>query len=589
MENWRKKVLSIIIAMTMIISTLTPINAYANETYNYGDWEYIVVDGNITITGYVGKEVNIIVPEVIDGKKVTVIGERVCRANDIVENVILPESVTTIEYSAFSFCDNLKNITIPSNVTNIDCLFKTCCSLLSINVASDNKIFSSKDGVLYDKKQSLLLSYPPAKKSDNFIVPNSVKKIGKDSFAYSTGLKGITIPKNVTYIEDRAFYKCEKLINVTLPNTITTIESGTFYNCKSLTNITIPESVNHIDDFAFEGCYSLSSITIPPNVKKIDERAFSGCVGLKEVNLSKTLSEIGWGCFYGCTSLTSVTIPESVNKIGTSAFAFCKGLSSITIPASVNKIEARLFAFCEGLSSITIPPYVTSIERDAFNGCVNLKTVKFMGEKPSNIDEKAFDSCSPELTILYPQRYKDSWASYTDHPKLSYNDIGTPVSKISLNKKKIILSKGKTYRLKRRIKPIDADIKSIRWKSSNKKIATVSKKGLVKAKKVGTCTITVISKNGNKKAKCKVRVVLPVKKVKLSAEQISIKKGSKYTLKATVKPKKSTIKKVIWNSSNEKVAKVSKGVVTGVKKGTCYITVKSKQGNKKARCKVVVK
>ena len=268
MGNRSKKILSIIIAMTMIISTLTPINAYANETYSYGDWEYIVADGNITITGYVGKEANIIVPEVIDGKKVTVIGEDLFWANDTVENVILPESVTTIECYAFSFCDNLKNITIPSNVTNMDCSFDTCRSLLSINVASDNKIFSSKDGVLYDKKQSLLLSYPPAKKSDNFIVPNSVKKIGENSFAYSTGLKGITIPKNVTYIEDRAFYECEKLINVTLPNTITTIESGTFYNCKSLTNITIPESVNHIDDFAFEGCYSLSSIIIPPNVKK---------------------------------------------------------------------------------------------------------------------------------------------------------------------------------------------------------------------------------------------------------------------------------------------------------------------------------
>ena len=116
-----------------------------------------------------------------------------------------------------------------------------------------------------------------------------------------------------------------------------------------------------------------------------------------------------------------------------------------------------------------------------------------------------------------------------------------------------------------------------------------TKKGIVKAKKVGTCTITVISKDGKKKARCKVRVVLPVEKIKLNAKQISIKKGSKYTLKATVKPKKSTIKTVIWSSSNEKVAKVSKGVVKGVKRGTCYITAKAKYGNEKARCKVVVK
>lgn len=612
MENCMKKILSLIMIMTMIIGTLTSINAYENETFSYGNWEYIIVDGNITITKYVGNETNITVPATIDGKKVTEIGDEAFRFNKTVESVILPEgivtigerafsdcaklthveipdSVTTIKKSAFSVCyelaevnipkgltviedsmfhacislknitipdsvttikdaafygcRKLKSITIPKNITKIDCSFELCVGLSSINVASDNKVFSSKDGVLYNKTQSTLIFYPPAKESDNFIVPNSVKIIRENAFAYSSKLKEVIISDNVTSIGEFAFLQCFNLKNVKLPKGITAIKKGMFWYCTSLTHITIPENVNKIEVLAFEYCESLNSITIPKNVKVIDNEAFLGCTNLKEVKLSKNLLSIGDKSFFRCTNLKNITIPSTVSSIGFASFVLCE----------------------------------------------NLKTVKFMGKKPADMGKYAFDDCSPELTIQYPQKYKSSWAHYRDYPKQSHNDVETPVSKISLNKKKIILAKGKKYKLKRRITPLDADIKAVTWKSSNKKIATVSKKGIVKARKVGTCTITVISKDGQKKAKCQIRVVKPVKKVRISAKNISIKKGSKYTLKATVKPSNATIKKVVWSSSNKKVAKVSKGVVTGIKKGTCYITAKSKHGNKKARCKVVVK
>ena len=56
------------------------------------------------------------------------------------------------------------------------------------------------------------------------------------------------------------------------------------------------------------------------------------------------------------------------------------------------------------------------------------------------------------------------------------------------------------------ITPKSATNKVVRWKSSNPKVATVSKKGIVKARKKGKCTITVITKDGNKKARCKIIV-----------------------------------------------------------------------------------
>ena len=70
-----------------------------------------------------------------------------------------------------------------------------------------------------------------------------------------------------------------------------------------------------------------------------------------------------------------------------------------------------------------------------------------------------------------------------------------------LSSKKIVLQVGKTKKLKVKNKP--AGVKVV-WKSSKKKVATVSKKGKVKAKKPGKTTIT--AKVGKKKYKCKVIV-----------------------------------------------------------------------------------
>lgn len=88
--------------------------------------------------------------------------------------------------------------------------------------------------------------------------------------------------------------------------------------------------------------------------------------------------------------------------------------------------------------------------------------------------------------------------------------FGKAVSKIQLNKKKVTLKAGKTFKLKAKITPKNAVSKKVIYKSSNKKYATVSKKGVIKAKKAGkgkTVTITVKSTDGsNKKAKCKVKI-----------------------------------------------------------------------------------
>jgi len=113
------------------------------------------------------------------------------------------------------------------------------------------------------------------------------------------------------------------------------------------------------------------------------------------------------------------------------------------------------------------------------------------------------------------------------------------------------------------------------WKSSNTKVATVSK-GKVTAKKAGTATITCKGKDG-KSYTCKVTVKNPY----LNATTKKIHIGKTYTLKITGTTAKS------WKSSNTKVATVSKGKVTAKKAGTATITCTGANG-KSYTCKVTV-
>ena len=159
---------------------------------------------------------------------------------------------------------------------------------------------------------------------------------------------------------------------------------------------------------------------------------------------------------------------------------------------------------------------------------------------------------------------------------------------IKLNAKSIKLQKKQTTK-KIKVTMANGDyVKS--WKSSNKKIVTVNKNGVIKAgKKTGKAKITVTLASG-KKATLKVKVQkakVTTTKITGLKSKVTIKKGEKLALKANLKPL-TTQNKVTYKSSNKKVAAVNKkGVITAKKKGTVKITVKS--GKKTKVIKVTVK
>lgn len=172
--------------------------------------------------------------------------------------------------------------------------------------------------------------------------------------------------------------------------------------------------------------------------------------------------------------------------------------------------------------------------------------------------------------------------------KVTVQKAAVKTTKITTTTKSLTLAKGATYKKLASsiaVTPVTSKEK-VTYSSSNKKVATVSSKGVIKAKKAGTAKITV--KSGKKKVVVTVKVT-GVKTTNLSSVPAAknVSKGKSFKIKAIATPK-NTDEKITFKSSNKKVATVtSKGVVKGLKKGAATITVQS--GSKKMTCKVTVK
>lgn len=87
--------------------------------------------------------------------------------------------------------------------------------------------------------------------------------------------------------------------------------------------------------------------------------------------------------------------------------------------------------------------------------------------------------------------------------------VTVPVTSVTLNKTELTLAKGSSETLIATVNPSNATNKGVEWSSDNTAVATVDKNGKVTAIDVGSATITVKTKDGSKKATCKITVILP--------------------------------------------------------------------------------
>ena len=441
-----------------------------------------------------------------------------------VQKATLEKGITSIPRNLFHKNTTLTQVTIPDTVTKIEeFAFAECGNLESVSL------------------------------------PDNVNQIGEYVFA-KTGIKEINIPDTVTIIRDHTFKNCTALKTINWSKSITDIQSYAFENCDALTKLAIPNTVTNIGEGAFYECGGLSAIAVPNSVKSLGSRAFENCDALAKVSISDSVTSMGEKAFYDCDALTDVKLGTGITQIPTSCFEHCDVLPSVVLPYRISKVGDNAFKNCVALTEITIPRATTTISTSAFSypakmtvyGISGTYAETFANQQGMKFVNKAVKATNvvldkTELTLNRGMKYSLTMtvtpATFTDEVswkstnvnvaaiaedgtvtakeagqatiKVTVGDVSAtckvnvvqPVTSIYLNKTALEMTALDTYQLQASVYPSEANNKEVSWESSDEKVATVDKNGLVQAKAKGTAVITAKAKDGSEVSRnCKVTV-----------------------------------------------------------------------------------
>jgi len=167
----------------------------------------------------------------------------------------IPEGVRIIGRHSFYNCQTIEKVIIPKSVEIIGYNPFSRCPLLSLENHSPNYIY--ENGVLYDKTKSELIYYSLTNREEEFVVPDTVKTIGRS-----------------------AFYYCKTIKEIILPDSVTTIKKTAFARCANLNKIRISKNLSRIEGLAFGDCTNLAEIVLPKDVK-IEVNTFFNCPAKK--------------------------------------------------------------------------------------------------------------------------------------------------------------------------------------------------------------------------------------------------------------------------------------------------------------------
>lgn len=166
---------------------------------------------------------------------------------------------------------------------------------------------------------------------------------------------------------------------------------------------------------------------------------------------------------------------------------------------------------------------------------------------------------------------------------------GIKAISISLDSKSVDLYPEETANLVANILPAETTVKTVKWTSLDPAVASVSEDGVVTAIKIGTTDIIVETENG-KKAICRLNVkqkVIEAESISLSDNEANIYVGKTLKIVATILPENTTVKSLVWSSTDDKIVSISEeGIITAHKEGSASITAETNNG-KNAVCKIV--
>ncbi|HEU0008311.1 MAG TPA: leucine-rich repeat domain-containing protein [Verrucomicrobiae bacterium] len=165
-------------------------------------------------------------------------------------SLTIPDSVTSIGRGAFYYCTSLSSVTIPNSVTNIgDRAFNECTILSAITADALNPVYSSLDGVLFNKDESLLIKYPGGK-AGRYTIPNGVTSLADSAFASCRSLTCVTIPSSATNIGTYSFAYSRSLIGVYFQGNAPSVSPDAFTGADNVTVYYLPGTTGWGTTFA---------------------------------------------------------------------------------------------------------------------------------------------------------------------------------------------------------------------------------------------------------------------------------------------------------------------------------------------------
>lgn len=556
---------------------LIPIKAHAAS--EFGGFTYEVLEDNTAKIIDCSLKGDIVIPERIDGYQVTELVEELFKGRYGVTSVHIPSGVKAFGY--------------------FDYIFSYCYDLERITVSDDNQELCDLDGVIYSKDMKVLYNYPIGSESRTFFVPDTVETICCTAFGNSrliniylngmkTDWKYYSFYKYINPYNFTIYYKSGSRAEANVINNSKTAYGsflkwdGTITNVKglSLDKNSLTLRLNVIG----ESYDILAASIVPENASYQDIIWKSGNESIATVNNSGAEQGISYADVRGISDgTTTITASTPDGKYS----AQCK--VTVTSKVEVTGIELNI-------SSLTIDK----------NECVYL----WKSISPRNATEQdvIWTSKNTSVAKVNSDGGVTGVSNGTTIVTVSTTDgrfsaqckvtVVTKVLGISLNKSGATLKPNESLTLIPYIYPADAANKNIIWKSKSPEIVKVTSKGVVTGVKEGSTEIIASTEDGGRIAKCTVQVKdssekivksVQVKGIKLNKTKVNLARGKTFILKATISPSNATNKKVTFSSSNKKVATVDKnGKIKGIKAGTVKITVKSKDNQKTAVCKVTV-
>jgi hypothetical protein len=272
--------------------------------------------------------------------------------------LVLPEGLERLETQAIYACGNLTQITIPASVTYIadeGYNFRYCTALENIYVAAGNTVYEDRDGILYEKADDRLFTYPAGRRTEQITVTGTVigsafggnryvtsvniaegvERIEKDAFSDSL-VSSVSLPVSLQYIEKDAFANTP-LTNVSYAGTLAqwaSVRIG-LNNGSLIANVQCQDGTASGHDYGGELgegiTYTLHEDTVTVSgAGTWDARcAFMRNNSIVHAVLEPGVTEIGWGTFSGCENLQTLQIPVSLTEIKMSALEGCSSLSDV--------------------------------------------------------------------------------------------------------------------------------------------------------------------------------------------------------------------------------------------------------------------